>query len=358
VVCLNGATPIFNNNNIHGNVVFGIENTDPAVTIDARMNWWGDVSGPSGEGSGSGDAVSQYVDFGDHRSDPVHIYIGAETDRIYIPAGGQAVVTFGAANFTDPDDVINAAISDELDWLGGESQFTMEVTDTTFASRTFSIAAPADIQQETTDVILLDGASTNNSEWKHTDTLRAIAYNPEYAELIVWPDTVWLRPEEEYKFTAYGLDQHSREIELPAAPQWQTEAGDIDSEGIYTAPGNIGVYRITAELNGHTAEGYAEVIDTTLAIEDEIILANEYVQVYPNPARDAINFHIDREDPARLTLVISNTAGREVYNQPLPLAGSKSGEYELDCSGFATGVYYFRIIGGGSHYAGKFMILR
>jgi len=30
--------------------------------VNGKCNWWGDASGPSGEGSGSGDAVSTYVD--------------------------------------------------------------------------------------------------------------------------------------------------------------------------------------------------------------------------------------------------------------------------------------------------------
>ncbi len=42
-----------------------IENLDIATTtiIDARRNWWGHESGPSGEGSGSGDSISTNVDF-------------------------------------------------------------------------------------------------------------------------------------------------------------------------------------------------------------------------------------------------------------------------------------------------------
>jgi hypothetical protein len=47
-------------NSIAGNTDYGIDSTAPLV--DAINNWWGDASGPSGEGSGSGDAVSTNVD--------------------------------------------------------------------------------------------------------------------------------------------------------------------------------------------------------------------------------------------------------------------------------------------------------
>ena len=55
---------VINCNNIEGNSPYGVYNEneeDPAV--DATWNWWGHFSGPSGEGGGSGDAVSANVDY-------------------------------------------------------------------------------------------------------------------------------------------------------------------------------------------------------------------------------------------------------------------------------------------------------
>ena len=52
---------IINWNCISGNSL-GVANYD-TTTINAVNNWWGDVSGPSGVGSGTGDAVSSVVDY-------------------------------------------------------------------------------------------------------------------------------------------------------------------------------------------------------------------------------------------------------------------------------------------------------
>ncbi len=54
--------PAIHYNNISNNE-FGINNQAAEITLDAEKNWWGDCSGPSGAGSGSGDAVSANVLF-------------------------------------------------------------------------------------------------------------------------------------------------------------------------------------------------------------------------------------------------------------------------------------------------------
>jgi len=50
---------------IEGNHCFGVWADDllSMTPVDAGGNWWGDVSGPAGVGSGTGDAVSEYVNF-------------------------------------------------------------------------------------------------------------------------------------------------------------------------------------------------------------------------------------------------------------------------------------------------------
>ena len=47
-----------------GHVSFeGIVVTSCTINANASLNWWGDASGPGGSGPGSGDAVSDYVDY-------------------------------------------------------------------------------------------------------------------------------------------------------------------------------------------------------------------------------------------------------------------------------------------------------
>jgi PGF-CTERM protein len=52
-----------NFNNIVGNVEYGVYNDNTRETADAESNWWGSASGPGGAGPGTGDNVSDNVDF-------------------------------------------------------------------------------------------------------------------------------------------------------------------------------------------------------------------------------------------------------------------------------------------------------
>ncbi|GAI81099.1 unnamed protein product, partial [marine sediment metagenome] len=65
---------LINDNNISGNNVYGIFlNIDGKIyTIDATNNWWGSDTGPTHTSNlpGTGDAVSDYVDFADWLDSP------------------------------------------------------------------------------------------------------------------------------------------------------------------------------------------------------------------------------------------------------------------------------------------------
>jgi hypothetical protein len=63
VHCMNNSGPAINNSDITNNTGYGVRNVDSGVTVDAENNWWGDPSGPAGVGPGSGDEVSDYVDY-------------------------------------------------------------------------------------------------------------------------------------------------------------------------------------------------------------------------------------------------------------------------------------------------------
>jgi hypothetical protein len=76
------STPTLTCNNIAGNVTYGLENLTPATVITAENQWWGDVTGPGGAGPGSGDPVSEGVDFTPWATAPC---IETTIQRLFLP---------------------------------------------------------------------------------------------------------------------------------------------------------------------------------------------------------------------------------------------------------------------------------
>lgn len=62
--------PVISECNIFDNDLYGVMNSQPADTVDARNNWWGDPSGPGGVGPGTGDEVSDNVLYDPWKTQP------------------------------------------------------------------------------------------------------------------------------------------------------------------------------------------------------------------------------------------------------------------------------------------------
>jgi hypothetical protein len=97
------STVVAHNNNIYGNTDFGIDTTSTTVTVDATNNWWGDASGPGGVGPGSGDGVSDYVNYDPWLDDPYGT-VGWETYpiskvRVLLPWIALFAAMLGGASF-------------------------------------------------------------------------------------------------------------------------------------------------------------------------------------------------------------------------------------------------------------------
>lgn len=86
------AQPAINYNNICGNSEYGVLHSAKwwhyPPTVDATHNWWGANDGPSGAGTGTGDAVSDKVDYSDWTGSPVPCAPIPELSSIILVAVG------------------------------------------------------------------------------------------------------------------------------------------------------------------------------------------------------------------------------------------------------------------------------
>lgn len=99
ILCLGGVDGVINWCNIYGHSSYGVYNGDASDTIDATNNWWGDPSGPGGFGPGTGDPVTDYVDFDPWLVDSVQ-WVGIEEEPNANSVEKQVIL--GATIFSGP----------------------------------------------------------------------------------------------------------------------------------------------------------------------------------------------------------------------------------------------------------------
>lgn len=92
----------------------------------ATENWWGDASGPSGAGPGSGDPVSAGVDFSDWLTAPFGGVIVRPEAYVYEAGVGQEIgVRMTYASPFGGDDEFRVTLSDERGWISSSPFFTV-----------------------------------------------------------------------------------------------------------------------------------------------------------------------------------------------------------------------------------------
>jgi len=89
--------------------------------VQAQGNWWGDASGPGGEGSGSGDKVSAGVNFEGWRTEMVSLVVAAAVDTLFSRSGSTDSVNVFFRNWRHPTEEVAVSITDAQGWLQGET---------------------------------------------------------------------------------------------------------------------------------------------------------------------------------------------------------------------------------------------
>ena len=96
--------------------------------------------------------------------------------------------------------------------------------------------------------------------------------------------------------------------------------------------------RIMKSTGGEVSDKYeASIIPTEFALH----------QNYPNPFNPATKISFDFPHDSRVSLIIYDLLGREVkrlVNNEFKVAGRY--EYEFNASGWASGVYFYRLVAG------------
>jgi uncharacterized repeat protein (TIGR01451 family) len=160
--------------NIADNAGYGINTADPLLIIGARDNWWGDATGPGGAGPGSGDEVSQGVDFAQWCTQPVCVVVAADEDPVYAARGMTTSNRLYLQNWTVPSDTVTVAVSDTLGWLAGPSTFTVTLGQLG-GSAAISFALPSNAAIGATDDVTVTASSLSDPTATDRTTFQVVA---------------------------------------------------------------------------------------------------------------------------------------------------------------------------------------
>ena len=171
-------------NNIVGNTTYGLRTT--VAPVEAGHNWWGDASGPGGQGPGSGDAVGENVDYEPWLASPVAVAVVPAAAALYSPPGSPAVAaalaqqatattTLFLQNWSEPGDTLTVTLGDTQGWLVSPAALVVSLEDGLGASVPVSVSVPAGTPPGTVDEVTVTAVSGADPSADDSETFQVIA---------------------------------------------------------------------------------------------------------------------------------------------------------------------------------------
>jgi len=345
----NGSDALINKNNIYNNQGYGLNNTDVSVTIDAQDNWWGSETGPSGEGTGSGDEVSAGVNFDNWRSEIVSLILSVGVDTVFIPAGDRDSIVAFVRNWLHPTEVVDIEVVDENNWLMEPTTSSINLNEEYGGGTIIKFEVPIGLDAGTGNNVVIEATSQTEPSTVELDSFLIFIYTPDLTQIYISPDSISLAVGDSLQFDAYGIDQHNQRVSF--IPVWVATGGTVSESGFYVAGDSVGEFTVTtADESGRLqSSAYVKIQENVVVeIDDEETeeqLPEEYrlYQSYPNPFNPVTTIAYDLPDNCDVRLDIYNITGRRIetlVNQRQP-----AGYYSIhwNASNNASGIYFYRI---------------
>jgi parallel beta-helix repeat protein len=269
-----GAKPVLHNNNLSGNSAGGLLNLDAGVKIDARNNWWGSNSGPSGTD------VTGNVDASGWQGAPTGMESSTPVSVMYVPKGSVDSAFFFYTDLEKGSVEMNMTPSDDKGWLQSTASVSEKATDSTGIVFPVKFTVPGNTSDGTTDRIVVAASPSAKSGVKFSDTVTMYAYTPVMQDITLQPDSVTILKKDSLQFAAIGKDQHDRNIEI--TPVWEAKSGSIDTTGKFHAGAVTGPVTITVtdKNSGKTAMATVYVADSAARLKT-ITLSIDTVRLQP-----------------------------------------------------------------------------
>ncbi|UCE19469.1 MAG: right-handed parallel beta-helix repeat-containing protein [Gemmatimonadota bacterium] len=360
----NSANADISDNNIYGNEGYGLKNMSPEITVSAGNNWWGDASGPGGEGPGSGDEVSAGVDFASWRTEMVSLVLSTGADTVYIPSGETDSAFIAVRNWQHPTETVEVSATDDLGWVQEPTTFTVTLEERFGGGAAIYLSVPGGTETGTMDDVIVTAVSQTDPGTIESDSFSVLVYGPVLRQIFVVPDSVLLSPGDTVRFEATGLDQFH--LNLDFMPVWSATGGTIDETGLYTAGEVGGVYVVTATDATGVVQGYAHVeIQWGVGVEGDEEKSDHQIptefhlsQNYPNPFNPVTTIEYALPEAANVRIEIYNIMGQVVA--VLIHSNQTAGFHSIqwNASGVTSGVYFYRLDTGEFQSIKRMLLLK
>jgi len=328
--------------------------------VNAENNWWGDPSGPGGSGPGSGDEVSDYVNYQNWRTELVSLVVIGAPDTVYQQPAVTDTLFASVLNWDNPNDVVDITLTDSLGWLTGQTSFTVTIDDSLGASFPIIVSVPGGTPSNTINKVSIDAVSQNNSNQTDSDEFYVITYTPELVRIVIAPDSVGLTVGDSLQFTATGYDQFNQSVSF--TPEWSSILGTIDDNGLYITPSSSGIDTVTVMDNNTqlTANAIVVVGNPTGIKNEKPVLPKEYTlyQNYPNPFNPSTVIRFALPEAGNVVLEIYNILGQRVARLVNEEMNAGYHEVNFNAQNLASGIYIYRIVAKGFVDVKKMILLK
>jgi hypothetical protein len=342
-------------NNIISNAVGGLTNAGDGLKsaaengslVYAGENWWGDASGPGGDGPGTGNAVSGDLDYSNWLNAPFGVTVVPKEHLISLTGDQEYSLPVSFANHQDVSDQLNVTISDSLGWYSGSNSFSVPVENFEYSNESLSFNPVG--SQSNINVVRIEAVSQNNPDLTSEVKIYFVPpanilnlENPSLAETNILD-------------TESGPFQIGDEIIIGhglANEETATiaEFGSIILENPLRFSHAAGE-RIFTVSNLYTS---ANEIAAEIPDKQKTVLGNNY----PNPFSDKTHIPFNIDSPDHLEITVLDKLGRTVQK----LANEKfpAGKHEVTFEGsdFPAGMYFYQIKGSNIFETRKMIISR
>jgi parallel beta-helix repeat protein len=354
------SNPVVSKNNIYNNAGLGLRNESPAIQISAQNNWWGDASGPGGQGPGSGDGVSANIDFQNWRSEAANLIILSRQDTTYQLAGVSDTLSSAILNWASPNDVVDISLSDTRGWLSGSKSFSISLDDSFGKSFSIPVLIPANTSPGQVNTITINAQSQLNTAFTDQGQVYVSTYLPELTTMVISPDFVNLTLGDTLQFSVTGYDQVNNKFSFGA--EWSADIGSIDQNGLYLADeidsaATVTVIDLVSQLKA-MAKVQINYVTGLNNRKPENPQSYTLSQNYPNPFNPATTIKYALPKQSYVSLIIYNMLGREV--KTLVSKTQNSGTYTIrfDATNLASGLYFYRLQAGNFTQIKKMLLVK